>query len=317
LFYYGLLFLKETFKKINHLHIILIIVTLSALYLFLSFQAEDVFLAANVWSRYIFGVPGTMLTALSLIKHGGIASFEFSKEAKKRVLLLGYVIFIYGILAGIIVPAAPIGLASLINQNLFLDTVGIPVQLFRAFCAVIASGASISLLVILKNESHIHMMHLSEALAQSGDSAIITDIEGSIIYVNPAFEKQTGYSFDEAYGQKPSIVKSGVQPQEFYKQMWEIIRKGNVFQDRLINKRKNGEMYYEIKTISPIRNEKGKITSFVGMGRDITEFNNKEIEFQTMFETAKDGLAILDLESRFIKFNDAYTEISGFSKEEL
>ena len=112
---------------------------------------------------------------------------------------------------------------------------------------------------------------LSSAVEQSADTVVITDGEGSIEYVNPAFEKLTGYCREEVLGQNPRLLKSGQQDARFYQEMWNTILRGQVFRGVLINRRKNGEVYHAEKTITPVRNTGGRITHFISNDRDITE----------------------------------------------
>ncbi|MBI5040326.1 MAG: diguanylate cyclase, partial [Gammaproteobacteria bacterium] len=113
---------------------------------------------------------------------------------------------------------------------------------------------------------------LAGALAQTGDSVVITDCKGVIEYVNPAFEQTTGYQRAEVMGQTPRIVKSGKHSDQFYQSLWETIARGDVFRDIFINRRKDGGLYYEEKTISPVRDPlSGAITHYVSTGKDISE----------------------------------------------
>lgn len=109
------------------------------------------------------------------------------------------------------------------------------------------------------------------ALEQTADAVMITDQSGVIEYVNPAFEDVTGYSRDEVLGERPSIVASGMQDVEFYRNLWKTIANGLPYSDIFVNRRKNGDIYYESKTITPVRSEKGDITHYVSTGKDITK----------------------------------------------
>lgn len=111
---------------------------------------------------------------------------------------------------------------------------------------------------------------LSNAVEQTADHVFITDKEGIIEYVNPSFERNTGYTKEEAIGKTPRILKSGKHPPEFYEKLWETILKGQVFRAVFVNRRKDGSLYYEEKTITPLRDRQGRITHFVSTGRDIT-----------------------------------------------
>ncbi|MFZ0770451.1 MAG: response regulator [Candidatus Sulfotelmatobacter sp.] len=112
---------------------------------------------------------------------------------------------------------------------------------------------------------------LSCAVEQSADTIVITNSEGIIEYVNPAFEALTGYSQREAIGQTPGILTSGQQAPALYRELWETISIGNVYHNILVNRKKNGELYYVDENISPIRDAAGRITHFVANGRDLTK----------------------------------------------
>jgi len=115
------------------------------------------------------------------------------------------------------------------------------------------------------------MEKLSSALEQTADSIMITDRYGVIEYVNPAFEQITGFSRAEASGKTPAIIKSGRNSSEEYKRLWRTIMQGEVYRNVLINRKKDGSLYYEEKTISPLKDSDGNITHFISSGKDITE----------------------------------------------
>ena len=112
---------------------------------------------------------------------------------------------------------------------------------------------------------------LSGAVEQSADTVLITDREGKIEYVNPAFETLTGYSRGEACGKTPRILKSGEQCPETYQEMWKTLLAGNVYRGILVNRKKSGDLYYVEESISPVRDCDGRITHFISNGRDLTE----------------------------------------------
>ena len=111
---------------------------------------------------------------------------------------------------------------------------------------------------------------LSRVVEQMEDLVVITDVSGEIQYVNPAFERQFGYSRAEALGKTPRILKSGFESAEFYERLWATILRGESFHAEICNRRKDGLLIYEDKTITPIRDERGVITHFVATGKDIT-----------------------------------------------
>ncbi len=115
------------------------------------------------------------------------------------------------------------------------------------------------------------MVKLSSALEQTADSVFITDRKGVIEYINPAFEKITGYTRNESIGKTPRFIASGKHNTSFYKHLWETIIHGKAFADVFINRKKNGSYYYEAKTITPLKNKEGVVTHFISTGKDVTE----------------------------------------------
>jgi PAS domain S-box-containing protein len=119
---------------------------------------------------------------------------------------------------------------------------------------------------------------LSRAVEQSPVSIVITNKDGNIEYVNRKFTEVTGYSFSEAIGKNPRILKSGELPAELYQRMWECIRDGQEWRGEFHNRKKNGELFWELSVISPIFNAAGAITHYLAVKEDITE--RKQLEEQ-------------------------------------
>ncbi len=111
---------------------------------------------------------------------------------------------------------------------------------------------------------------LVTAINHVADSIVITDAKGIIQYVNPAFCAMTGYSRRQALGVNPRVLKSGHHSEEFYSDMWQTLNSGEIWSGRLVNRRKNGELFTEDTTISPVLDESGEITHFVAAKRDVT-----------------------------------------------
>lgn len=120
-------------------------------------------------------------------------------------------------------------------------------------------------------EAQAEARQLAEAVRQASDSVVITDRNGTIVFVNPAFERITGYSRDEAVGKNPRILKSGRQTQDFYRNLWETILSGRSWNGRFENRRKDGTIFVEQCTISPVFNQESEIEYFVAVKRDITQ----------------------------------------------
>jgi PAS domain S-box-containing protein len=121
-----------------------------------------------------------------------------------------------------------------------------------------------------KRQAETQLKLLSRSVEQSPVSVVITDISGNIEYVNPSFTTITGYPMDEVKGKNLRILKSGYQTPEFYKHLWDTIRSGKEWTGEFINKKKNGQLYWEDTVISPILNDHGEITNFVSITEDIS-----------------------------------------------
>ncbi|MBI5416224.1 MAG: EAL domain-containing protein, partial [Candidatus Omnitrophica bacterium] len=132
---------------------------------------------------------------------------------------------------------------------------------------------------------------LSMAVEQSPASVVITDVDGCIGYVNPQFVKISGYTLAEAKGKKMNIIKSGYMSEKIYEELWRTILSGQEWRGEVYNKKKNGELFWENISISPIKDRDGVITHFVGVQEDIT--TRKEYERRLIHEAHFDGLTEL------------------------
>ena len=127
----------------------------------------------------------------------------------------------------------------------------------------------------------------SAALESAANGILITDPNGRIRWANPAFTTLTGYSAAEAVGQNPRLLKSDKQDEAFYQTLWQTILAGNVWHGEVINRRKDGTLYEEEMTITPVRNAAGAIASFVAIKQDVTQRKQAEEALRTAKETAE------------------------------
>jgi PAS domain S-box-containing protein len=124
--------------------------------------------------------------------------------------------------------------------------------------------------VTARREAEAEIRKLSQAIEHSANSVIVTDLEGTIEYVNPAFTRISGYTSQEALGQNPRILKSGKMATEFYEEMWHTLTQGENWSGEMINKKKNGDFYWETVTISPVKDDKDMVSHYVAIKEDIT-----------------------------------------------
>ncbi|MEE9496325.1 MAG: PAS domain S-box protein, partial [Desulfobacterales bacterium] len=176
----------------------------------------------------------------------------------------------------------------------------------------------------LVEERTAELTKLTEALEQSPASVVITDRDGSIEYVNPAFSELTGYSIEEVKGQNPRILKSGKVSQSTYSNLWETITSGKIWKGELINKTKSGEEIWESASISPIFNGNGKITHFVAVEEDITDrkeaedaIRESEERLSNILKTTNEGFWLIDTDDITLDVNDAMCEILQRPRDEV
>ncbi len=151
-------------------------------------------------------------------------------------------------------------------------------------------------------------MLLATAVEQAAEAIVITDAGGTISYVNPAFEKITGYARDEVIGQNARMLRSGKHDAAFYRHLWETIARGEVWTSRIFNKKKNGALYEEEMIISPVFDSAGKIVNYVAVKRDVTQ----EVALETQLRQAQKMEAIGQLAGGVAHdFNNILTVIQG------
>ncbi|MCW9002774.1 MAG: PAS domain S-box protein, partial [Rhodospirillales bacterium] len=139
------------------------------------------------------------------------------------------------------------------------------------------------------------LRQLADAVHHGPSSIVITDTNAIISYVNPAFSQNTGYTFEESIGKRTSLLKSGHTQQRVYEEMWATITSGEVWRGELLNRRKDGTLYWEFAAIAPGRNAAGKIDHFIAVKEDVTKRYQAE-------QTVKDR------EKRFRDFAEAASE---------
>jgi PAS domain S-box-containing protein len=131
-----------------------------------------------------------------------------------------------------------------------------------------------------QRQAEAQLRILSEAVAQAGESIVITDRNGVIEYVNTAFTRITGYTPAEVIGKTPALLKSGEQPQQFYHDMWQTISSGKAWEGNMIDQRKDGSYYPVNMSIAPILEPEGEVTHYVGIQQDMTEQQELEEQFR-------------------------------------
>ncbi len=178
--------------------------------------------------------------------------------------------------------------------------------------------------VIERHRADEQVRQLSRAVEQGPASVMITETDGSITYVNPKCTRVTGYAPDELIGQNPRILKSSQTPQRTYEELWTTILSGRVWRGEMVNKKKNGELYWERQVIAPVKDEHAEITHFIAIKEDITRHKRDEEAMRhnqallrSVVENTDNALIVLDESREVIFFNHRYAELWKLSQEFL
>jgi len=199
-------------------------------------------------------------------------------------------------------------------EEMYLDANGKPQHLrivkspiFGPDGEIIGSQGILLDITQLKQTEEAYM-RLATAVEQAAEDIMITDATAKILYVNPAFEKISGFTRSDVIGQNPRLLKSGKHDAAFYQRMWDVLLRGGVWSGHLTNKKKDGTLFEEEVTISPIRDAAGKIINYVSVRRDVT----REVALETQLRQAQKMEAIGQLAGGIAHdFNNLLTAIHG------
>jgi len=218
---------------------------------------------------YYEGAPGVLVGVQTLvgilvciyIMYSLVVFYRQDKENRAMPIIIGMSVFIAGVISDGLVGAG-------IYNCIYVMEVAFLVML-------VCMGYSLNE-IHFENQQKLHdatagLRQLEAAVDAAAESIVITDLDGSIQYVNPAFEGMTGYGRDEVIGKTSGVVKSGKHREDLYKELWDTISLGGVWRGHFTNRKKDGSLFQEDAVISPIKNRDGKIVNFVAVKRDVTQ----------------------------------------------
>ncbi len=178
--------------------------------------------------------------------------------------------------------------------------------------------------ISLEKKNIKELIRLSYAVEQSPASVVITDIDANIVYVNEKFSSVTGYSFSEVNGKNPRILKANNQSNLIHVELWKHLNAGLSWHGEFVNQRKNGEIFYELATISPVKDEYGNVINYIAIKEDITakkeieeELNNSRKQLEVIYNSIPIFVLIVDQQGRIKYFNNQFVRISNLSENEL
>jgi len=201
------------------------------------------------------------------------------------------------------------------NEDIFKQT--IVASLFFAFTLFLLIFLILSHLKSVKTKQELYAFKF--AIEHSDNTVVITDPDKKITYVNETFEKITGYTQKEVLGQNPNILKSGVQSEDFYKELNNKLSRGEKWEGQFVNKRKDGSLFYEKASIVPV-SLNNKLLGYLALKLDITEYveqNNKLAQAASVFENTEEAIIIADKDGKVLSINSAFSKIYGYSIEEV
>jgi PAS domain S-box-containing protein len=167
--------------------------------------------------------------------------------------------------------------------------------------------------------SNTELRQYFRIIEQSGNSIVITDLNGNIQYANPKFEQVSGYALEEVLGKNPRILKSGRQKPEFYEKMWGTISSGHIWDGVFHNKRKDGTYYWESATIAPVLDQDNQVVNYVAIKEDITSRREVESQLRKLsraVEQSGNTIIIMDRNGVIEYVNPKFTEVTGYAPEE-
>ncbi|MCD4686815.1 MAG: PAS domain S-box protein, partial [Anaerolineae bacterium] len=201
-----------------------------------------------------------------------------------------------------------------------------PETLIVAFAGAVIIVVGLGGLLTVQLLRRVHADHahsqallrkLTQAVEQSPSTVMITDLDGTIEYVNPKFTTLTGYTPDEVIGQNPRIQNSGLTPDEVYRELWATITAGGEWRGEFRNRKKNGVLYWEFASISPVRDAQGRNTHYVAVKEDITA--RKEAEAALRESEAKSDAILSAIPGFVFRLNreGVYLDVRGSSERAL
>ncbi|MFC6770538.1 PAS domain S-box protein, partial [Halorubrum pallidum] len=157
-------------------------------------------------------------------------------------------------------------------------------------------------------------------IEHAGHAIYVTDTDGTIEYVNPAFSEHTGYEPEEAVGETPAILNSDEMPPDYFDSLWETIRSGGVWEEEIVDRKKDGTLYHAHQTIAPVFDGDGGVSRFVAIQTDITDRKAAEgrlKQYRDVVERLADPILLQNRDGEFVLLNEAVSEFAGVPREDL
>ncbi|MBF0181202.1 MAG: PAS domain S-box protein [Magnetococcales bacterium] len=174
------------------------------------------------------------------------------------------------------------------------------------------------------DEGELQLRALSTAIRSVATAVVITNRDGVIEWVNPAFSEETGYTPEEIIGRTHAVLKSGLQPAAFYRELWETILAGRTWRGEFTNRHKKGHLYVEESVITPVMDKDNQIERFIAIKQDVTRRRQAEtalkashLRFRSLIQSASDAIIIANQEGRIETWNRGAREMFGYEEEEV
>jgi len=249
-----------------------------------------------------------------------VALSEFKRTAQVYAVLVMLPVFIRLIIAGGEIHLAMAMLTMVFGGLMVLTSA--QVHKVKTSYSILLHNKNME--IIERRRIEEELRKLTMAVEQSPVSIVITDHDGAIEYVNRTFTEVTGFSFAEAIGQNPRVLKSGNLPKAFYQELWSTIKNGREWHGNFLNKKKNGEEFWEKAVIAPIFNDRQEISHFVAVKEDITEQKRNadallvsERKYRQVVNSTSEGYWLLNKNRETVEVNDALLTMLGYARAEM
>jgi PAS domain S-box-containing protein len=276
---------------------------------------------------------GTYIPGVEWILVDGIGTDQLLLDMIKPILLM--ILVLFSLFSGLMLIIAHSLTRNIVNpltymfhilERSVIEEEPQPIdEIMHSFNELETVRGAFNVLINKITQNTRKLGEFERAVGEAGYAIYITDRDGTITYVNPAFERITGFSEQEAMGKDPKMLSSGMMPEIYFTSLWDSIQKGELWEEEIINRRKDGSIYYANQTIAPITDEEGRVSSYVAIQNDVTHqreadrrLRESETLYRNLFENAADSILLISPDTfEITECNQAAWKHLGYTRDEM